>query len=119
MVLTIRCERQSSMDVLFREVWEISNNFLMRHSCGQPSKHIVDGNAQATNAGLPPPFAGFDRDMRVVTFHKGNLARTDAQDNGGMRLERQVAEISQPSWEERTQTSEPMRPEEPVTRRDL
>lgn len=50
--LTVRRERQAGPDILHRQFWKISQDFLLGHPRGQIGEHIGDRDSHPTDAGL-------------------------------------------------------------------
>jgi hypothetical protein len=72
--LAIGGERQACADVLCRQVREVGENLIGRHSRGKVFEHVSDRDPQATDARLPTSLICLNRDeMRVI--HNQSLMR--------------------------------------------
>jgi hypothetical protein len=64
-MISIKCE--ASADVSFRQRGEVFEDLGLGHASGKIIQRVVDGDAQAANAGLAAALAKFNRDdLRVV-----------------------------------------------------
>lgn len=63
---------QACPNVFLCEAGEIRENLLVRHARGKVLKNIIDGDAHASDAGLPASLAGFHGDDVSVIFDASN-----------------------------------------------
>lgn len=71
MTLTLCCVFEARQDVVFGEVREIVEDFLVSHPGGQIAQHVINRDAHPANAGLATALARLDRDDILVTHGFG------------------------------------------------
>lgn len=60
--LSIGGVAEAGPDILFRQVGEVGEDFLVGHSGSQIGQHIIDGDSQATDTGPATALSWFDSD---------------------------------------------------------
>src|SRR5436190_24303969 len=78
--LAFSSEREASLDILFCQIREISQNFFLTHPAGEIFQHIGDRHSGSADCRFPAAFARLDRDdlaiihVRIIT-KRVHLAR--------------------------------------------
>ncbi len=67
--LVICSKRERSLNVLYRELWEVGKDVLVGHTRGKPSENIVYRDAHVPDTRLAPSFPRVDRDALTVMLH--------------------------------------------------
>jgi len=80
-VIAVRCEGESSVNIVFRQIGKILNNFALGHASSKPAKDIVNGDSQTPNTWLTSAFPGVNGNPSVVAFHDRTMAQIAAEGN--------------------------------------
>lgn len=75
MVFTVGGVAKAGEDIVFSQIREVGEDFLVAHARSKVRQHVVDRDAHASNTGLPTALAGLDGDD-VLIIH-GGIIRLD------------------------------------------
>src|SRR5438874_1074570 len=64
--LAISSEGKTSQNILFRQVREVLQYFLMRHARRKVRQHVIDGNPHTANTGLTAALARLNCDNIAI-----------------------------------------------------
>jgi len=66
MVFPVSGVAQAGEDIVFRQIGEVGEDFLVAHTGSKVRQHIVDRDAHASDTGLPTALAGLDGDDVLI-----------------------------------------------------
>jgi hypothetical protein len=66
----VREELTRRLEVFLFEVGKIAENLVLRHAGSEIGSEVVDGEAQAADAGLAAHLTGFDGDARIESWRQ-------------------------------------------------
>lgn len=72
MMLTVGGEGERRLNVLYRKLRVICDDFVVGHPCGQPAEDVIDRDAHVPDTWLAASFSRFDGDALTVVFHKNH-----------------------------------------------